>query len=339
MVGTMVQPQRVVVVAWPGAELIEIASITTTLTMANVFSGQELYDARLVTSGASPIACASGLTLQAQGSLEGEIGPLGTLVVSGGFGHERAAQDTHLVAHVRRLARESRRIASLCTGAGILAAAGILDGKRAATHWDQAAQLSRRYPLVTFDPTPIFVRDGNVVTSAGVTASLDLSLALVEEDHGAALARDIARQMVTYLQRPGNQAQMSLFTSAPAPVSSVAQTALDHIVTHLGDDLSSARIAEEVGLSERHLSRLFLREFEQTPARYVRQARVQAAAHLLATTTLTLAAVASRCGFGGAESLRQAFVTAFGVTPSHFRETQSHGQDGAGVSRTELPAS
>ncbi|WP_370617801.1 GlxA family transcriptional regulator [Mumia sp. Pv 4-285] len=312
-----------VVVGYPGAELLDIASVTTTLALANHVAGRHLYASRVVTQGGAPVTSPSGLSVNAHDLLEREKGPVDTLVVSGGFGHDRAAEDIHLVAHVRRLSRDSTRVASLCTGAGVLAAAGLLDGRRVATHWQYARTLAHRYPAVVFDPRPIYVRDGKVATSAGVTASLDLSLALLEEDHGPALARDVARQLVTYMQRPGNQAQMSVFTSAPAPTASVAQQASNYVVTHLDDDLSASRIAEAVGLSERHLSRLFLREFDQTPARFVRQARAQAAAHLLTSTTLTLAAVATRCGFSGAESLRQVFVAIYGTAPSHYRRTQS----------------
>ena len=211
----------------------------------------------------------------------------------------------------------------MCTGAGLLAAAGLLDGRRAATHWDHAALLTARFPQVSWDGDPIFITDGPFCTSAGVTSALDLTLSFIEADVGADVAREVARQLVTYLQRPGNQAQMSMFTAAPAARNSLVQDTIDHVAGHLADDLSAAVLAERAGVSERHLTRLFLREVEVTPGRFVRRARTEAAAHLLTTTDLTMEAVASRCGFGTPETLRQAFQSRYGVSPSHYRTTQA----------------
>jgi transcriptional regulator GlxA family with amidase domain len=319
----MTDPRRVVVVGYHAAELLDISCVTTALTVANFLHGQELYRVVLATPGGRPIHTGSGLVLQAQDKLERVTGPLDTLVVSGGIGYVEAMEDRRLVAHVRRLAGESRRVAAVCTGAGLLAEAGLLDGRRAATHWDHAAWLSARFPQVTFDGDPIFVTDGPFCTSAGVTSALDLTLSFIEADVGADVAREVARQLVTYLQRPGNQAQMSMFTAAPAARNSLVQDTIDHVVGHLADDLSAAVLAERAGVSERHLTRLFLREVEVTPGRFVRRARTEAAAQLLTTTDLTMEAVASRCGFGTPETLRQAFQSRYGVSPSHYRATQA----------------
>lgn len=312
-------PMRVVVVGYHAAELLDIASVTTTLAIANVAAGRQLYDVALATPGGRPITCGTGLTLVSQAHLEKVSGPLDTLVISGGIGHGEAAEDRRLVAHVRRLAHESRRVASVCTGADVLAAAGLLDGRRAATHWDRVAYLASIYPRVKFDPRPIFIRDGNVATSAGVTASLDLTLAFVEEDAGSEIAREVSRQLVTYLQRPGNQAQMSVFTAAPASSNDLVRRTVEYVGSNLAEDLSGPVLAARVGVSERHLSRLFVQELDQTPGRYVRLARTEAAAHLLTSTTLTIEAVAQRCGYGTAESLRQAFLAAYGISPSQYR--------------------
>jgi transcriptional regulator GlxA family with amidase domain len=212
----------------------------------------------------------------------------------------------------------------VCTGAGVLAAAGLLDGRRAATHWDHAAFLRGRFPRVRFDSDPIFIAEPDMCTSAGVTAALDLTLAFIEADVDAALARDVARQLVVYLQRPGNQAQMSMFTALPPVANTVVQDAIAYACSHLDQELTTATLAGRARVSERHLSRLFLRELGVTPGRFVRRARTEAAAHLLAGTDLTVEAVARRCGFGTTEALRQAFVSATGVSPSHYRATQSH---------------
>ena len=319
----MDEPRRILVVGYHAAELLDIACGVSTLQMANYLHGRALYRPQLVSPAGAPIHTATGLVVNAEGALERVRGPVDTLVVSGGIGYVEAMEDPRLVAHVRRLALVSRRVASVCTGAGVLAAAGLLDGRRAATHWDHATRLGDRFPRVHFDRVPIFVDDDGVCTSAGVTAALDLTLSFIEADAGAQLARDVSRQLVTYLQRPGNQAQMSMFTAPPAIRHSLVQDATAHVASHLGEDLSTSALAARAGVSERHLSRLFLRELGVTPGRFVRQARTEAAAHLLPGTDLTVEAIAGRCGFGTAEALRQAFVSAYGVAPSHYRATQS----------------
>ncbi|MEU7280046.1 GlxA family transcriptional regulator [Streptomyces sp. NPDC045431] len=316
--------RRVAVVGFDTAELLDIACVTTTLVMANhLGSLARQYDVVLVAPGGGPIVCGSGFTLLSQQSLERLVGPLDTLVVSGGLEVERAAADPRLVGHVRRLAKESRRVASVCTGAAILAATGLLDGHRATTHWQFAARLAARHPEVTVDPSPIYIREGNISTAAGITSALDLTLAFIEEDHGAELARQVARHLVTYLQRPGNQAQMSLFTAAPPPRDDLVRRLVDHITGHLDGDLSTVALAALAGVTPRHLTRLFLEHLGQTPGRFVRQARTEAAAHLLASTTLPLASVAARCGFGSAETLRQAFTSRYGIPPSRYREAHA----------------
>ncbi|MFD8077932.1 GlxA family transcriptional regulator [Streptomyces sp. NPDC059718] len=314
----------IVIVGYDSAELLDIACVTTSLGMANrLGTPARPYRVRVAGPGGKPITCGSGLTLQSQQSLERLTGPLDTLIVSGGLGHERAAADPRLVGHVRRLARESRRVASVCTGAGILAATGLLDGRRATTHWRFASQLAAQHPQITVDSDPIYIRDGNVYTAAGITSALDLTLAFIEEDHGAELARQVARDLVTYLQRPGNQAQMSLFTASPPPRDDVVRQLVEHITSHLDHDLNATALAARAGVTTRHLTRLFVEHLEQPPARFVRQARTEAAAHLLSSTVLPLAGVAARCGFGSTETLRQAFTSRYGISPSRYRATQT----------------
>jgi transcriptional regulator GlxA family with amidase domain len=300
--------RRVVIVGYDRAELLDIACVSSSLDVANRVGASPAYRVHLATPGGHAITCDSGLRLAGRESLERLTGPLDTLVVSGGLGHETAADNPRIVGHVRRLASESRRIASVCTGASILAAAGLLDGKRATTHWMFADRLAARYRKVVVDPDPIYIRDGNIATAAGVTSALDLTLAFIADDHGAELARRVARGLVTYLQRPGNQAQMSTFTAAPAPEHRLVRQVTDHVTAHLDGDLSTVVLAAGVGVSERHLTRLFADHLGQTPGRFVRQVRTEAAAHLLAATDLPVAGVAARCGFGSAETLRQAFV-------------------------------
>ncbi|MGA4862353.1 GlxA family transcriptional regulator [Streptomyces lavendulocolor] len=321
-----------VVVGYESAELLDIACVTTSLSLANTIGRPSVpYRVVLAGPGGGPIVCDSGLSLAAQQSLERLVGPIDTLVVSGGMGFERAAGDARLVGHVRRLAGESRRVASVCTGAGVLAAAGLLDGRRATTHWRFAPALAARHPEVVLDPTPIYIRDGNVYTAAGVTSALDLTLAFVEEDHGPELARQVARDLVVYLQRPANQAQMSLFTAAPPPRDPLVRTVVEYITAHPDHDLATAALADLVGVTPRHLTRLFTEHLGQAPGRFVRQARTEAAAHLLTSTTLPMARVAARCGFGTAESLRQAFTGRYGISPSRYRAAQTRRTPGTGV--------
>lgn len=317
------QPRRVLVVGYPAAELLDIACVVTALQVANYLHGSAIYRPRLASPGGAPIRTGTGLTVQAEVALERARGPLDTLIVAGGIGYVDAMEDERLVAHVRRLGRVSRRVASVCTGAGVLAATGLLDGRRVATHWDHARVLEARYPAVHFDSEPIFVIDGDVCTSAGVTAALDLTLSFIEADAGPELARDVSRQLVTYLHRPGNQSQMSMFTAPPATRHSLVQDTLDHVSGHLDADLSTASLAGRAMVSERHLTRLFVKEIGLTPGKFVRRARVEAAALLLVGSDLTVQAVSGRCGFGTVEALRQAFVATYGVSPSHYRTTQS----------------
>ncbi|WP_158847856.1 GlxA family transcriptional regulator [Saccharothrix deserti] len=312
-------PRRVVIVGYPDAELLDIACPSDVLDAANRLGARRPYEIALASLDGRGVRCESGLTVVAGLRLDQVDGPLDTLIVAGGIGHEAASADRRLTTHLRRLAGVSRRVASVCTGATVLAAAGLLAGRRATTHWRYAARLAARYPDVTVDPAPLFVKDGNVYTSAGVTSALDLTLAFVEEDEGASLAREVARTLVTYLQRPGNQAQVSMFLTAPLPDHGVVRDLISHIVSRLDADLGAAALAGRAGLSTRQLTRLFDTHLGTTPSRYVRAVRTEAAANLLATTELPLTAVARRCGFGSTETLRQAFLDHYETSPSAYR--------------------
>ncbi|MDP9868404.1 DJ-1/PfpI family protein [Streptosporangium brasiliense] len=243
-----------VIVAYAGAELLDIACVSDALDVANRLGAGPPYLIRMASPGGRDVACGSGLVLRGQQALERLSGPLDTLLVAGGQGYEAAAADVRLVGHVRRLARESRRVASVCTGAGVLAATGLLDGRRATTHWAYAGAIAGRYPRVRVDPAPIYIRDGRFCTAAGVTSALDLTLALIEDDHGAELARRAARGLVTYLQRPGDQRQMSMFVAAPPPDHDLVRALVGYVGAHLDADLSAAALARRAGVSGRHLA-------------------------------------------------------------------------------------
>jgi transcriptional regulator GlxA family with amidase domain len=318
---TSAAQRRVVVVGYDGAELLDIACVTSTLDMAGRIARQPLYRVDVVTPAGRPIRCDSGLSLNAAGALQDTTGRLDTLVVSGGHGHDDAAANPVLVAHVRRLAAVARRVASVCTGTSVLAAAGLLDGRRATTHWGFARAMARRYPAVGIDPDPIYIRDGNVATSAGVTSALDLTLAFVQEDHGPELARRVARGLVTYLHRPGDQAQMSMFVASDPPEHALLREVVEFVTANVAAALDTTTLARRFGVSERQLNRLFVDHVGLPPGRFVRHSRVETAARLLRSTALPVGAIARQCGFGTAEALRQAFLDRFGVPPSQYRAT------------------
>lgn len=312
--------RHVVLVVYDGAELVDIACVTTAFELASRLGADPAYGVRVVSVSGADVTCTSGLVLRVQGRLADVVDP-DTLMITGGWGHIAAAGDTELVRQVRRLAATSRRVVAVCTGAFVLAEAGLLDGRRVTTHWDYADDFAARYPAVRVDADPVYIRDGRLATSGGVTASLDLTLALIEDDHGPEVARWVAMGMVTYLHRPGNQAQMSIFTATPRPDSAILREIIDHVVAHPDADLSVAALATRASVSPRHLTRLFRHHRGEAPGAVVRRIRLEVAARLLATTELTLTTIARRCGFSSVETLRQAFVTKFEISPQTFRRT------------------
>lgn len=316
----MPRARRVLIVGYDDVELLDVACPSDVFDAASRLKPDAPYQVELATVDGRPIRCGSGLTLATHRRIDQVRGPLDTLLVAGGFGHRVAAADVRLTRHIRRLAAVSRRVASVCTGATVLAESGLLAGRRATTHWFHARQFAENYPEVHVDPAPLFIRDGDTYTAAGVTSGLDLALAFVQDDHGASLAREVARHLVVYLQRPGNQAQVSLFLAAPPPERGPVAEVAAHIAAHLAEDLSTGELAAVAGVSTRHLGRLFEDQLGSTPGRYVRTVRAEAAAQLLATTPLPLPSVARRCGFRSTETLRQAFGELYGTSPSAYRK-------------------
>ena len=242
-----------------------------------------------------------------------------TLIVAGGQGVRRAAEDPLLVDWLAGHARAARRAASVCTGAFLFGAAGLLDGRRAVTHWEYCSELQRSHPRAEIDPDPIFIHDRDVWTSAGVTAGIDLTLALVEEDHGRALALAVARHLVVFLKRPGGQAQ---FSEALTLQSADDRFAVLHawIAGHLDAPLTASKLASEVGMSERSFARRYREATGTTPGRAVERLRVEAARQLLTETVLPLKRIATRCGFGTEETMRRSFLRVQGVGPQAHRQ-------------------
>lgn len=242
-----------------------------------------------------------------------------TLVVPGGFGAQIAAGDDEVVDMVSSLARRAQRVVTVCSGSFVAAAAGLLDGRRVTTHWARAAALQASHPTVDVDPEPIYVRDGDVWSSAGVTAGIDLALAIVEHDHDAEVAQVVARWLVMFLRRPGGQTQFATPVWAERAELEPIRLAQDLIDANPGDDHRIGRLASHVGMSERHFTRRFTEQVGASPARYVADVRLEAARRLLETTDGTVSAIARTCGFGTDESMRRTFAKRLGVSPDQYR--------------------
>jgi transcriptional regulator GlxA family with amidase domain len=278
-----------------------------------------LYDVEVVGLKRGTFRASSGLALSAERALSEVRGPLDTLLVAGGRGSDAAARSRALLAQLRRLAPHARRFGSVCTGAFILGAAGLLDGRRATTHWAYTDELARTFPTVEVDPDAIYVKDGNVYTSAGVTAGIDLALGLVEEDHGRDVALAVARELVVFARRPGGQTQFSVQLAAPAeePKLRVVQR---WMTDHPDADLSIEACAKLCGMSVRNFARRFARDVGTTPGAWVEAMRIERARELLEDTDEGVDAIAARCGFGSQETMRRAFARRVHVSPSAYRE-------------------
>jgi transcriptional regulator GlxA family with amidase domain len=302
----------VVIVLYDGVQSVDVSG------PAEVFAAAG-HHVRTVSTDGAPVRAMSGLTLVPDGDLDSVPGAIDTLVVAGGDGTVGALGDRGLIAWLTDAAARSRRVTSVCSGAFLLAAAGVHDGRRATTHWSVCHTLAELYPTVTVEPDPIYVRDGNVWTSAGVTAGMDLALALVEEDHGRDAALAIARRFVLFLRRPGNQAQFSAQLAAQTAERDVLQETQAHIADRPGADLSVETLAARAGMSVRNFARNFRAEVGTTPARYVESVRVEAARRLLEETDVGVDAIAASCGFGTAETMRRAFLRTVRVPPAEYR--------------------
>jgi len=322
---TRLRSRKVIMVTYPDAHILDIVGPLEILTGSKYFlpDGPAPYDVTVVATKAGPVGTTSGLTIDAQASFADAMqdgAEIDTLIVSGGHGTTSALEDDLLLDYVRTAAPRSRRVVSICTGAMILAEAGLLNGKRASTHWWWCPVLEHRYPQVTVDRDAIFVRDGNVWTSAGVTAGMDLALALVEMDWGHDIALQVARYNVMYMMRPGGQSQFSAHLVAQNAEDPAINAALDHILQNPADSLTVTGLAAMAGLSERTFARRFKGETGVTPAAYVETSRVQAARVALETTTQSIDQVALQSGFQNAERMRRAFQRHLGVSAGEYRE-------------------
>ncbi len=320
------RPRRIVMLAFEGAQLLDVTGPLQILAAVNDEhpKDQPAYAITLAAREKGEFKTWSGLKLVADVSYAkppaGLFANIDTLMVAGGEGTERAMRDKEMLAAVRKAAPASRRVASVCTGAFILAAAGLLKNKRATTHWSAAHLLAKNFPDISVDPDAIFIRDGKIWTSAGVTAGMDLALALVREDFGDDMALKIARRHVMFLMRPGGQSQFSAHLTPEAYPKARLAKLLRWIPENMNGELDIAALAARANMSERSFARIFRKETGETPAHYVERVRLDGARRLLAGSALPVASVASRSGFGSEERMRRVFQRHLKISPSDFRE-------------------
>lgn len=317
-------PHRVVMLAYPDAQILDITGPLEVFSRAARWLRDEgritelAYSVEIVAASAGPVRMSSGLEIVAGRSFR-KAKRIDTLLVSGGIGYAEACNDAGLIKWLRWQQPRVRRMASICTGALILARAGLLRGRRATTHWSYCDALRDADAAVEVDPDAIYVQQGNLYTSAGVTAGMDLALALVEEDWGRETALAVAQALVMYLKRPGGQSQFSSLMAAQESASDPFRELQIWIHAHLHEDLSVERLAAKRAMSPRNFARAFLREVGETPAKYIEHARLEAARRELAESRIGVDQVAARCGFGTAETMRRTFIRHLCISPHDYR--------------------
>ena len=312
--------------AYPGVQLLDIVGPLETFNLAaqqlvdDAMRPDRAYEVVMVSRDGAAEKAMSGLQVAATRSLADDPGDIDTLLVPGALTGDTAFHDDpDYIDFVRRAGRSVRRVCSVCSGALLLAAAGLLSGRRATTHWMDAAELRDCYPDVHVEADRIWVRDGNVWSSGGITAGIDLALALIEDDHSRSLALKVAKRLLVFLKRPGDQAQFSDFLAAQSRPGRLADV-LDWLATHLDQPLSAKDLARRACMSERSFRRHFERALGMPVGRYLMRARVTKARALLEDTGLPVGVVATRCGFPSAGAMRYAFGRELDVTPSAYRE-------------------
>lgn len=314
-------PRTVAVLIFPQFQLLDAAGPITVFEAAGREAAPPAYRLRVMARAAGPVVSSCGVPLVAEPLIDGA---LDTLIVAGGWGTRNTSACVQTLAYVRAAAARARRTASVCSGAFILAAAGLLDGRRATTHWARAAEFARSYPQVRVEPDRIFIRDGTTWTSAGITAGIDLALALVAEDLGEAVAKRAAQQLVVYHRRPGGQSQFSALLEADRPDSRFSPL-LAWARERLNERLSVERLAERAAMSPRHFARAFAADTGITPAKAIERLRLEAARDEIESGAAPIERVAAHTGFGDPERMRRAFLRAFGQPPQALRRAAKAG--------------
>jgi transcriptional regulator GlxA family with amidase domain len=313
--------RRIIVVVVPPVDELDLVGPLQVFHSVNRLAGRTIYAMEIVTNG-------DGLTVQGEGGVLTFVarhhfskvkGVVDSVLLVCGLG-TRGVSDPALSAWLTKKAVVVRRLGAVCVGAFLLAEAGLLDGRRATTHWKFGREMATRYPAVRVEHEPIWVKDGNIYTCAGISAGIDLALAWVEEDCGAGLAHDAARELVLFLRRPGGQPQVSVSLASQASEMISIRELQIWIAEHLGARLSVEDLADRMSMSVRNFERVFTREVGATPSHYVLRMRVEAARRLLERTDRGLKQVASAAGFGSVDVMRRGFVRVLGLTPRRYRE-------------------
>jgi len=318
------QARTIGILAYPGIEILDIAGPNEVFGFASGalqnrgVCDRSIYLTKVFAEEPGPVKTLSGLQIVADEAYEKTDAEFDTLLIPGGY-IEKAMADEKLIAWIKVMVPKVRRVVSVCTGSFLLAEAGVLDGCKATTHWHWSEKLSKNYPLVCVQPDHIFIKDGNIFTSGGITSGIDLALALVEEDWGRELALHVARFMVVFLKRPGGQSQFSAYLTNEASERSDIRDLQGWIMDHAAEELSVELLADRMAMSPRNFARLFSNETGTTPAKYVEMVRIDQARNLLDSSDLGVEWIAVKTGFKDPERMRRAFVRQLGVNPHDYR--------------------
>lgn len=313
------------IVAFPGVEALDITGPTEVFAFASLglqkqgVTQEYVYPVTILAEQAGPVTTLSGLQIFADQSFSQIDKNFDTLVVPGGSVKDVLA-NTEVVELIKDMRPRLHRLVSVCTGAFLLGESGLLDGCRATTHWDYCSEFSKKYPRVNLEPDRIFIKDGNILTSGGITSGIDLALAMVEEDWGQKLALTVAQYLVVFLKRPGGQSQFSSYLTREASTRADIRELQSWIMQHPDEDLRVEVLAERMAMSLRNFARLFIAETSVTPAKFVEMARIDAARNLLELTRFPIEGIAESSGFKDAENMRRAFVRQLGVNPRDYRK-------------------
>ncbi|RAU93359.1 GlxA family transcriptional regulator [Mycobacterium colombiense] len=312
-------PRKVVIAGFPGVQALDVVGPYDVFTGASMLTGGG-YDVAFASVGGQPVATATGLAFVTT-PLPDPADPIDTVVLPGGAGVDEARADAELVAWIKAVAGQARRMVTVCTGAFLAAEAGLLDGQRVTTHWAFAERLAAQFPAIEVNADPIFVRSSQTVwTAAGVTAGIDLALALIEDDHGTEIAQTVARWLVLYLRRPGGQTQFAAPVWMPRARRDSIREVQEAIEAEPGRPHSIGDLARRAAMSPRHFTRVFTAEIGEAPGQYVERIRTEAARRQLEETDDTVVAIAARCGFGTAETMRRNFLRRVGISPDQYRK-------------------
>jgi transcriptional regulator GlxA family with amidase domain len=311
---------KIAVFAYDGVELLDVVGpLETFATASSLASGEAPYAVEIIAEEKGMIRSSSGLIIEATHALH-SISDVDTLLIAGGAAVEAVCSQPGVIESIVKHARSIRRIGSVCTGALLLAKAGLLDGRRTATHWNWCNRLAQLHPTVRVEKDPIFICDGNVWTSAGVTAGIDLALAMIEEDHGPKLALRVAQELVMFRKRPGGQSQFSIDLAAQSTRDDKMRRVQESMLENPAANLSVEALAEQVQMSPRNFARVFKRETGHSPAEFAELARLAKARTCLESTIASIEEIAATCGFRSADVMRRVFLRHLDVTPTEYRE-------------------